>query len=170
LAPRYFDAYPASNDEEASEASEAAFRDIIFAWQNWMWVRMQAKTGKAEDFYYFWNKTPPFPPGAAFAEQNPATKLRAYHGSEILYVFHHLDVKPWPWTNADRKLSDMMASYWVNFARTGNPNGEGLPRWPAFNSERPGVMMLGDAIAPGPIPNQKQLDFWDVWFAKARAE
>src|ERR1700723_1163657 len=67
-------------------------------------------------------------------------------------------------------LSDTMAGYWVNFARTGNPNGKDLPDWPAFDAKTPGVMMLGDTIAPGQVPNQKQLDFWDAWFAKARAE
>lgn len=58
------------------------------------------------------------------------TKLGAHHSAEIIYVFNNLDIRAtrdWPYTAWDRKLADTMSSYWVNFARTGDPNGAGLP-------------------------------------------
>ena len=60
------------------------------------------------------------PPGSPFAT------LGATHGAEMPYVFDHLDQQPLPWADADRRLAAAMATYWTNFAKTGDPNGAGL--------------------------------------------
>jgi len=62
-----------------------------------------------------------------------ADEVRA---GEIEYVFGALDSLPnVPWEEADRRLSDLMMAYWTNFARTGDPNGPGLPPWPRYTGE-----------------------------------
>jgi para-nitrobenzyl esterase len=72
----------------------------------------------------------------------------AFHGSEIPYVFDTLDAAPdRPYSRLDRQVAQSMAGYWVNFVNTGNPNGPGLPHWPAFNSAAPAVMEIGDRHA-----------------------
>jgi para-nitrobenzyl esterase len=63
--------------------------------------------------------------------------LGAFHGLEIPYVFDAFDDPGWRWlpfSATDRKLSSMMETYWTNFAKTGNPNGAGMPGWAAWTS------------------------------------
>ncbi|MFL6464348.1 MAG: carboxylesterase family protein, partial [Bryobacteraceae bacterium] len=59
----------------------------------------------------------------------------AYHSAEIEFVFGMLSSKHLPWRPEDRKLSQLMSIYWANFAKAGDPNGPGLPKWPQYNSE-----------------------------------
>jgi para-nitrobenzyl esterase len=78
------------------------------------------------------------------------------HTAEIPFVFGNLLPKEFalggPYTDADRKVSNDIQTYWVNFAKTGNPNGNGLPEWPKFNPEtRP---YLEFTIHDGPVVNQ----------------
>jgi len=78
--------------------------------------------------------------------------LGAYHGAEIPYVFDTADA--WlPGDAADRRVSEAMQRYWVNFARSGNPNGAGLPLWPHWHSAQRAALELGDTVAPRPMPH-----------------
>lgn len=81
----------------------------------------------------------------------------------MAYAYGTLDVlnrlgKTRAWGDDDRCYADAMMGYWVNFARTGNPNGESLPAWPAYQPDSDQVMLFGRTIAPGPLPNNAQLD------------
>ena len=74
----------------------------------------------------------------------------SYHSSELPYVFDTLHTLDRPWSDADHKVAATMQAYWVNFIKTGDPNGGGLPRWQAFDPARNDVMALG--ITPGMRP------------------
>ena len=74
----------------------------------------------------------------------------SYHTSELPYVFDTLHTLPRPWTDTDRKVAATMQAYFVNFIKTGDPNGGSLPRWQAFDAGKSDVMALG--IAPGMRP------------------
>ena len=67
----------------------------------------------------------------------------------------------------DQKLADMMATYWVNFAATGDPNGKGLPVWQAYNAKNNDAkaMVLGDAVQFGPQIDAPRLAFFDKYYA-----
>ncbi len=78
--------------------------------------------------------------------------LLSYHGAEIPYVFNRHD--DWLSTDeVDLSLSRKMMAYWSNFAKTGNPNGDGLPSWESFNPDQPAVLQLGDRTVSMPAPD-----------------
>ena len=84
--------------------------------------------------------------------------LGAYHGTEIPYVFNTHDA--WlPTNKTDMRLTDTIMDYWVQFARTGDPNLPGRPRWPQFWNAEPRVMEFGDTIKVIP-PVDAELCNW----------
>jgi para-nitrobenzyl esterase len=105
--------------------------DRIF-WTSWRLAEYQRQAGQNAYVYWFTQRSPA-PEGS-----DPYLPV---HAAEVKYVFDNLGEYPlFPDSSdaalaaqsaPDQRVADMMASYWVNFARTGNPNGEGLPEWPA---------------------------------------
>jgi para-nitrobenzyl esterase len=75
---------------------------------------------------------------------------------------------PFPWEETDRKLSETIMSYWVNFAAKGDPNGEGLPRWPAYSAQADQYLELGDHISVKPEVSKAGLDFFDGYYKSVR--
>lgn len=85
----------------------------------------------------------------------------AVHGSEVPYVFGTLDSSPMLSalvSNDDRHMSKLIQSYWVAFARTGNPNGEGRPEWPAYEAKSDSLLELGEEVAARAHFLQQRLD------------
>jgi hypothetical protein len=91
---------------------------------------------------------------------------RLRNRSEIEYVFGMLKTLNVPWQPADWKLSDVMITYWSNFARTGNPNGAGLPQWPAYNEgHKYQVMHLDTDLRAAPDAQRARYEFLDAYTA-----
>src|SRR4029079_16936411 len=61
----------------------------------------------------------------------------------------------------DRNLEKIVSQYWVNFATNGDPNGPGLPPWPAYVPGTDSILHFGKSIMAGPLPNQTYYAFWD---------
>ncbi len=162
LPPALVAAYPHATDEEARQAQLGLERDLRFGWDMWAWARLQAGTGLSPVFYYSFRQQPPFPAGSVYAGWG------ASHFAELWYVFDHLDQSPWNWTAADRKLAEEMSSYWVNFASSGDPNGPGLPLWPAFTNTESKVQYLADPITVGGVANLKSLSVFDAVYTTVR--
>jgi para-nitrobenzyl esterase len=161
-ADAFLKLYPAGTDEEANASQLAAFRDEL-AFVMRVWARAQTKTGQSKAFLYYFTHQPPPPVGAT---SRGGFGSGATHGSEAQYIFGNL-LAPRAWTDLDHQVSEMLSSYWVNFATNGDPNGKGLAKWPAFddrNSDRP--MVLGDQAAIGPAPNGAQLAFFESVYEK----
>ena len=66
----------------------------------------------------------------------------------------------------DVVVADQVSSYWVNFATNGNPNGEGLPAWPAYDEQNVRFISLGDPVEPRALTDQPRLDFFEAYLAK----
>jgi len=91
----------------------------------------------------------------------------SYHTSELPYVFDTLHTLPRPWTDTDRKVAATMQAYFVNFIKTGDPNGGSLPRWQAFDAGKSDVMALGAAPGMRPAVDGAKATFFRRVNAKA---
>jgi para-nitrobenzyl esterase len=107
-------------------------------------------------YLYRFVRVPPGPDAEVFG---------AFHSAEIPYVFGTLDVAPERNYGADdRTVSERMAAYWVNFVRTGNPNGDALPQWPGATREQPVLMQLGGPWEPESSVPPARASFFRAWF------
>jgi para-nitrobenzyl esterase len=134
-------------------------RDAAFGWQTWTWVRLQSKTGKGKAFLYYFDQHPDYP------ADSPRAGFGSPHASEMSYVFQHLNAQATP---EDHVISEAMATYWTNFAKRGDPNGEGVPKWLAFSDANPSVMYFSKTAHEGPVPNTEALRGLDAYFAWRR--
>jgi para-nitrobenzyl esterase len=152
----------AANDTEARALFVAFEGEMRFGWDMWAWTRRQAEAGRRPVFLYRYTQESPYRAGDKYFGWG------ASHGMEMPYMFDHLDQQTLPWTPQDRQLAWAMSTYWTNFAKSGDPNGPGLPSWPRFAASNGQVMLLGNTIAPGPVPDEADLRRIDRLYLAAR--
>jgi para-nitrobenzyl esterase len=92
----------------------------------------------------------------------------AGHGTEIPYVFGHVSAEGYE--EVDQTLSRAILGAWVQFAKTGNPNGASLPRWPAYRAPKYEVLEYGDEITVGSNAKNTNVEFFQQAFAVMRGE
>lgn len=153
-------AYPAATDEEARGVYLDMQADDVFAWQMRTWARL-TETVSSPAYLYYFSRVPPGPEAETYG---------AYHAAEIQYVFDNLALgRPHAWEPADHELADLMSTYWVNFARNGDPNGESLPVWPAYTTATDQVLELGDEVRVVSGLKEARLDVLDAYHASIRS-
>jgi len=153
--------YPATSEATAEAAATDLASDRFIGYSTWKWADMQAKTGGGKPVYrYFYSRPRPAmtpemgnaTPGLAGgvvrgnsdAPKAPPAK-GAVHSAEIEYAMGNLATnKVYAWTPDDYKVSETMQQYFANFIKTGNPNGAGLPKWPALTPNAPATYMRID--------------------------
>jgi para-nitrobenzyl esterase len=156
-------AYPADGTTVPKTARDLT-RDAAFGWHTWTWARLQSKLGKSKAFYYYFDQHPDYP------ADSPRAGYGSPHGMEVSYVFEHLTGGPnkeQP-AAADLAISEAMATYWTNFAKHGDPNGKGVPNWPAFSEENPALIYFAGTPHTGPVPSAAGLQTLDAYFAWRR--
>lgn len=146
-AGKYLELFPANNDEQAAR-SQKLLSQLSFGWNNYAWAKMQTAHGKNKAYLYYFTHVPPGEPNYG-----------AFHSAEFGYALHTLKFWNRPFTDGDYQLEKIMSSYWVNFAKSGNPNGAGLPEWPAYSDDNPRVIELGDKVQANGLPYSDQLYF-----------
>lgn len=141
--------YPAANAVQGREAMTVARQDrarVSIA----KWAAMQLRRSPRVYTYYF-DHPIPWP-------RHP--QYGVFHSSELPYVFANLSLMPRPWRAVDFRLERQMSSYWLNFAKTGDPNGPELPHWPRFNPAEPRMMQLGQKMGPMVLTPPRRAAFW----------
>jgi para-nitrobenzyl esterase len=149
-ADRFAALYPAPTDADVPGAIRHLLADSasagVIAWS-------QARGEHAAPAY-----------GYRFAHAEPgplAARFATFHSAEIPYVFGTLNVGDRPFTAKDHAISSVTQSYWVNFIRTGNPDGPGLLKWPPLDSGE--FMLLGDEQKVTPLLSQDQREAFRLW-------
>jgi para-nitrobenzyl esterase len=160
FADRVLEAYPANTIEETYTSAADIFRETGFAWPTYAWANLQSATGKSNVFVYYFDQPQPQMP---FIQMKPRG---AAHASEMDYVFGHLVAGQR--TESDFKLSGTIMKYWTNFAKYGNPNGENLPEWKAYNKDDPFVLLLRDTPHKIDLPNKDKLLLMEEYFKEIR--
>jgi len=149
-------AYPHATKQEARRSSRDIIREVLFGWPTWAWARQQNEHGASKVFLYYFDF--PKPGGAG-------------HGADVAYVFGNLDGCLRPGSSGKNvALSDAIMSYWINFAKNGDPNGPGLPNWPAFDTQSNKAMILDQSPEARTLPDLSKVRSFDAYWTTVRAK
>ena len=127
--------YPAATDAEVAVAAPLLDAESRFVAPTVLTARAASKVS---DVYMY-----------RFSRVAPSSRSAwggAAHTSEVPYVFDNTSGDASQFEEIDRTVSGAMADAWVRFAKTGNPNGGGLPQWPAYRSPDYRLLDFGDAV------------------------
>ncbi len=144
-------AYGVSNNENVEQAATALASDRFIGYSTWKWSDLQSKTGGKPVYRYLYSRPRPsmrsemgnavagLAGGVIKSSDSTGNKMPALrgavHSAEIEYALGNLPTnRVYDWQPEDYKVSEIMQAYFANFIKTGNPNGLGLPTWPAVNS------------------------------------
>lgn len=153
--------YPAGDKDVLQSATDLA-SDRFIAYGTWKWIDLHGKTSGSTVYRYLFNQ--PLPQDSASGGRQYLS-LGAPHSADIEYALGNLASNTrYRWTTADDSVSSQMQQYFVNFVKTGNPNGEGLPDWPGLQSSIPKVMIFGNRSRAEGEKNLKRYVFLDRFY------
>jgi len=143
--------YPVETEDDIKDTVIRSATEAGFGLSMRTWARMSS-TGDADVYMYYFTRVPPSGDSEYYA---------AYHAAEIVYAFNNLHMRANAYKEPDFELADIMSDYWVNFAATGNPNGNGLPEWEPYTESTEAYMDLGDTVRPGNHLLKDKFDFFE---------
>ena len=154
--------YPGTTDMERLYSMRDLIRDVNFGWGAYAWATLQKQTGKSPVYVAYLAQNSE---RTVYAKGN---RRGAAHADDILYLRGAFDDEPDKYPQ-EKKVSDLMQQYWVNFAKTGgNPNGENLPNWPVYEPNEPTVMQFQNGASLIPLPNKEKITLLDHFMKYVR--
>ncbi len=151
-AETFMKLYPSATDAELARSAADFGGDSFIAYGTWKWMELHRKTGESTVYRYKLDLAAPS------SKYHPGEF--AFHSDDIEYIFGTIETRPGAvWRDEDRKLSEQMMSYWTNFAKKGDPNGDGLPVWPKYGEGDP-VLHLDNPVTSRPDENRARYEFW----------
>ncbi len=150
-ADEFLTIFTAHTDEEAKAAQNRLGLCQFAAFQSHLWAGFNKKN---KSYLYQFSHVPPDKPNFP--------NYGAFHTSEVPYALHTLKQWKRDWQKTDYDLEQTMSEYWVNFAKTGNPNGAGLPEWKSYDKETGQIMELGDKVSMQSGTFKKAFDFLET--------
>jgi para-nitrobenzyl esterase len=178
-AAQFLKLYPANTAQQAWRSAIDYAGDVFISLGVWKWLEAQSQSGHPADrsSSVGWKAGIPAnkPSSVGWKRaDSPVYRYRfelaappsrfhpggfAFHSDEIEYVFGTLDTRPGAeWRAEDRKLSEQMMDYWTNFAKTGDPNGPGLPTWPRYDQSG-WLIHLDRTVSSGPDTLHPRYEF-----------
>ncbi|KAF3765372.1 hypothetical protein M406DRAFT_36802 [Cryphonectria parasitica EP155] len=160
LADEFNSLFPATTDAEANNQTNALYRNqsLISTWQ---WANDWAAGGAQSNVYtYYWTHAP------------PGQSAGAFHGSELNYVFGNLAYSETlqgeavSYTTEDYAIAETLQSYWINFIKTGDPNGGNLTYWAPSTSTSKTTFALGDAWGNIEVGSDEAIEFFQDFFSQ----
>jgi para-nitrobenzyl esterase len=153
--------YPVDTPTRAKTSQQTYAGDLRMGLPTWRWAIAQTRTGKSPVYVYRFDHAPKVP-DSWFGAANRGKDFGAFHSADIVYVFDHPEIiKTWKTDATDRRVADQMSSYWVNFARSGDPNGSGLPNWTPYSPDAPKKMLIGPETRLADDPDVARLRLLD---------
>jgi para-nitrobenzyl esterase len=143
--------FPSGTDSESTASQIRLSMNKTIGLSSYVWALEQNKNSDVKTWLYQFTRKPP--------AEGEKKRFGAYHTAEIGYALHNLDSIQRAWERMDFQLEKEISSYWVQFAKTGNPNKNGLPDWKNFSNNNPDCIIFGDSIQTGPLRDKNALDF-----------
>ncbi len=155
-AEAFLKLYPADTAEETGRSQKTSMQDIALVALKRIMAEWTAGATAPAYMYYF-DRAIPWP-------QRP--EFGAFHTGEVPYLFNTFHKLDRPWEPADYALAETVNAYWINFAATGNPNGEGLPEWPAYQPDDPQFIRLGIPVEAQSRPDPARTAFFETYLGQ----
>jgi para-nitrobenzyl esterase len=131
-------------------------RGALHLWCSRIFTKQRGKI-----YTYFFNRAIPWPEHPDF---------QAFHTGEVVYILSNLDKLPRPFADVDRTVAATTSGYLINFVRTGDPNGKGLPRWDAFTANNPATLEISGSTRMRPLMEPAKLEFWKNYFESPQSK
>jgi len=164
FADSLYKVYPAGQGVgRVQKTARDLTRDAAFGWHTWTWARLQSGKSKSKVFFYYFDRHPDYP------QTSDRAGYGSPHAQEVAYVLGHLNIGNQETTNTDIAISEVMGTYWANFAKFGDPNGLALPKWRPFSETDPTVMYFDQTPHTDSVPSLRSLKVLDAYFKWRRS-